>query len=265
MRNRRLSRQGFTLVELSIVLVIIGLLIGGILVGQSLIESAKFKRLQNTLVQVEVFSSLYKTRFRQLPGDDLYAQQKFGASACGGACNGNGDGIIHGLSGYNSQESARFWHHLKLSGLLEGSGLDIVVPATLPAYDGNVYLAEKHIPEFKDIEKTLSIIGFGNPKLMSASYDSCNQALIIGKATVSNPAAPTAMINVNATTALNSKYAKYLDNKIDDYVPNTGKIMATSVNVSSCLGAGNATYRTTNVNGYTPANQECNILWCMDK
>lgn len=262
MRNHRLSRQGFTLVELSIVLVIIGLLIGGILVGQSLIDSVKSSRLLQTMKQVEVFSSVYKQRFRKLPGDDNAAQQKFGASKCGGGCNGNGDGVILGSSGTTTFEGVRFWHHLKLSGILEGSGIDIIAPTSLlGTWDGNAYLAAKYIPEFKDIEKNLSIIGLGNPSVYSG-LASCAEAMIIGKATYTS-STPGGMINGYHPNALNSKYVKYLDNKIDDYNPYTGKIMADNVSVSGCLGASG--YRTGAANGYQPVDQQCNIFWCMDK
>ena len=73
------------------------------------------------------------------------------------------------------------------------------------------------------------------------------------------------MIDYNPSGAINAKYARYLDQKIDDYIPNKGKIMASQVNVSSCLGTGATSYRTTPANGYVFNDQQCNIIWCMDK
>ena len=62
-------KKGFTLVELSIVLVIIGLLIGGILVGQSLINSAKINAQVRQLQQFDIATNTFKTKFKQIPGD----------------------------------------------------------------------------------------------------------------------------------------------------------------------------------------------------
>jgi len=64
-----MHRRGFTLVELSIVLVIIGLLIGGILVGQSLISSAKIKAQVQQIQQFDIATSTFKAKFAQIPGD----------------------------------------------------------------------------------------------------------------------------------------------------------------------------------------------------
>ena len=65
-------KKGFTLVELSIVLVIIGLLIGGILVGQSLIESAKTTATLQQLSQFDIAVSNFSTKYKQLPGDSKF-------------------------------------------------------------------------------------------------------------------------------------------------------------------------------------------------
>ena len=90
-------KKGFTLVELSIVLVIIGLLIGGILVGQSLIESAKIQGYVKRVEQFEVAFDLFKSKFGQFPGDTrlmLPAGNNDGiigaVTACKGAYSGNG-------------------------------------------------------------------------------------------------------------------------------------------------------------------------------
>ena len=79
-------KNGFTLVELSIVLVIIGLLIGGLLVGQSLIESAKINAQVQQLSQFDTSVSLFHEKFQALPGDSTH----FG---------GNGDGAIARIGG----------------------------------------------------------------------------------------------------------------------------------------------------------------------
>ena len=71
MKHRSLARQaGFTLVEIAIVLVIIGLLLGGVLKGQELIKSAKVKAYKSNADAITVALNGYLERFRALPGDD---------------------------------------------------------------------------------------------------------------------------------------------------------------------------------------------------
>ena len=75
------QQRGFTLVEIAIVLVIIGLLLGGVLKGQELINSAKVKNFVNDFRTVPVFIYSYQDKFRALPGDDRQATAHLGGSA----------------------------------------------------------------------------------------------------------------------------------------------------------------------------------------
>lgn len=128
-------KNGFTLVELSIVLVIIGLLIGGILIGQSLISSVEKRRMFSELQQIDIMVQQYESKFRYLPGDAPNAYTLFGA-ACGtdssastsGACNGNGNGQVG--QNYNNPdpggwephgEAAKAWMHLRLAGFIKNN------------------------------------------------------------------------------------------------------------------------------------------------
>ena len=128
--------KGFTLVELSIVLVIIGLLIGGILIGQSMIETAKVNRFISEVQQYEIAAKNYKSRFRYFPGDHPTAYDIFGsdcgidndpATASWNGCNGNGD---HKLSSGNYTETSSFWYHLSQSGLLGKTRFGIMYAAS---------------------------------------------------------------------------------------------------------------------------------------
>src|SRR5579859_2230235 len=71
--NMKSQQSGFTLVEIAIVLVIIGLLLGGILKGQELINSAKVKNLANDFRVIPTYIYAYQDRFKSLPGDDPQA------------------------------------------------------------------------------------------------------------------------------------------------------------------------------------------------
>jgi len=111
------KQSGFTLIELAIVLVIIGLLLGGVLKGQELINSAKVKNMANDFrnIQVQIYS--YQDKFRALPGDDKAAKEHVGSTAT----NGNGNGIIEGKYDALSGESFQVWQQLRLAGLATGS------------------------------------------------------------------------------------------------------------------------------------------------
>jgi prepilin-type N-terminal cleavage/methylation domain-containing protein len=120
--KKGVPESGFTLVEIAIVLVIIGLLLGGILKGQEMITQAKIKNLINDFNGVTVAVTSYQDRYRSLPGDDGNADTRWTTPAP--APKGNGDGTITGL--YNADqtaptaESRLFWHHLRLAGFVPG-------------------------------------------------------------------------------------------------------------------------------------------------
>lgn len=110
------KESGFTLIELAIVLVIIGLLLGGVLKGQELINSAKVKNMANDFknIQIQIYS--YQDKFRALPGDDKAAIANVGA-----ATDGNGNGVIEGAWNASLGESFEFWQHIRKAGLATGS------------------------------------------------------------------------------------------------------------------------------------------------
>ena len=120
----RSQQSGFTLVEIAIVLVIIGLLLGGILKGQELINSAKAKSLANDFRNVPVYIYAYQDKFRAIPGDDCNAQAHVGSTATNsGACGAGtaGNGRIDGAwNASGTEESVLFWQHVRLAGLATG-------------------------------------------------------------------------------------------------------------------------------------------------
>jgi len=114
------KQTGFTLIEIAIVLVIIGLLLGGVLKGQELITNSKIKRTANDFNGISAGIFSYMDRYNALPGDDLNAAARWG----GAVSPGNGNGLIAGNAFANNtnNESRQVWVHLRESGLVSGSG-----------------------------------------------------------------------------------------------------------------------------------------------
>src|SRR5690606_26227172 len=115
-------QQGFTLVEIAIVLVIIGLLLGGVLKGQELINSAKVKNMANDFRNIPLYIYAYQDRFRALPGDDKNVTTNL-PGATPGPSGTVGNGKIDGpwLNPAPTDESALFWQHIRLAGLATGA------------------------------------------------------------------------------------------------------------------------------------------------
>lgn len=122
------KQSGFTLIEIAIVLVIIGLLLGGILKGQELITQGRIRNVSNDFQSVTAALNLYQDRYRALPGDDPGAEDRWGSNV---TTNGNGNGIIDGAydSTDDGHESRLFWQHLRLAGLVGGATTDKSQPA----------------------------------------------------------------------------------------------------------------------------------------
>lgn len=148
--------KGFTLVEIAIVLVIVGLLIGGVLKGQEMITSAKLKRIESDNAGIAAAMFSYQDRYLQLPGDDNAATGRFdfytapapGAAFGGNEADGDGDGVIgdgtdwatldlNNVMVAGSAEPAKFFGHLRAAGLIPGgSGIDTTRPSN--AYGGQI-------------------------------------------------------------------------------------------------------------------------------
>lgn len=111
-------QRGFTLVEIAIVLVVIGLLLGGILKGQEMVVQARTKNVLADFSGLTAAHYAYQDRYRATPGDDP------GATRWSGAAPGDGNGTVAGdyNSAVNNAESRLWWDHLRRSGFVAGSG-----------------------------------------------------------------------------------------------------------------------------------------------
>lgn len=122
--NRTKARSGFTLVELSIVLVIIGLIIGGVLTGQQIIQNARITNAINGIQAYQGQLQTYTQNYGTMPGDDPSATTRF--PSMGQSVNGNNNGKIGTASSFDTtsttgeaSESLHVWAHLRAAGLVK--------------------------------------------------------------------------------------------------------------------------------------------------
>jgi prepilin-type N-terminal cleavage/methylation domain-containing protein len=123
---RRATQDGFTLVEIAIVLVVVGLLLGAIFKGEELITQARVKSVIADFSNLSVAYHGYFDRYTALPGDDPNADSRWAAAPA--ATRGDGDGQVAGT--YNNGnapcvagvESCSWWDHLRRAGFVSGSG-----------------------------------------------------------------------------------------------------------------------------------------------
>ena len=134
---KRKYAQGFTLIEIAIVLVIIGLLLGGILKGQELITNARARNLISQQDGTKAAFLGFQDRFRALPGD--YSQATNNVN--GATTNGNGNGLItpNTVSGATVDEHILAWEHLSRAGFITGSYAYAAAPESPTSAPVNPY------------------------------------------------------------------------------------------------------------------------------
>lgn len=105
------KQRGFSLVEIALVLVIIGLILGGVFKGQALIDSARVRSLANEVSGIRTAWYSFQDRYRSIPGDFSNSRTQIDNSAE----PGNGNGRIDDAS-----ERAGVWQQLSLAGFITG-------------------------------------------------------------------------------------------------------------------------------------------------
>jgi prepilin-type N-terminal cleavage/methylation domain-containing protein len=129
--------RGFTLVELAIVLVIIGIILGAVLKGQELIFNAKVKRLQSQIKEMIAAFYTYYDKYGYYPGDDPTASSRWSVGS------GNSNGTIDG--GYcdtTGEESCLLWQHLRYANIISGDPNDATPASMVPkhAWGGAIHM-----------------------------------------------------------------------------------------------------------------------------
>jgi prepilin-type N-terminal cleavage/methylation domain-containing protein len=221
------KQKGFTLIELSIVLVIIGLIVGGILVGQDLIRAAEIRA---TVAQIEKYNSAvntFRTKYNGIPGDLSAANATaFGfVTRNGGSGRGDQNGLIDGTGGTNTnmvftQESGMLWNDLSVANLIDGNFTvnagnadSATVPAVAAASVSAVFPPAR--------------LARGN-FVTAGSTGGLNYWLVGG---ISSTTVTTGAYAF--TTNLTPIEVFNMDTKLDDGQPNTGVVQAKGTSAST--------------------------------
>lgn len=249
-------RSAFTLIELSIVLVIIGLIIGGVLVGQDLINAAEVRAQIGQIEKLNSAVNTFRDKYNCLPGDCSNAAQFGFLARTGQAFDGNGDGIIDGcisLMNASTQrfgcETALFWRDLSDAKLIENdfssitdsyNVLTITSNPLLPAKIGN----SNYVAVFSGDGATF----FTNQ---------INYFYIGGITSVDSYHDYVANKAISPTQAYN------IDKKIDDGKPRSGQVMTAFASGGIHI---NTTYNTNNcatsATQYNTASTNRNSMLC---
>jgi hypothetical protein len=194
-RNRQQRAIGFTLVEITIVLIVIGLVLGGVLVGRDLIESAKLRKQISQYEAVILAANTFKNKYGCIAGDCNKA------SSFGLGDDGDGDGFISQT--IIAEEPGQFMQHLVAAQLLNGDGLDDNRNLASQYPPARLWMAEHAEAPPRHVANYLSL--------------SCYE----------NSCAPSGLATMGEMGVSVSPYVNWgIDSKIDDGDPFNGRVLA---------------------------------------
>ncbi len=244
-------RSAFSLIELSIVLIIIGLLIAGVTGGASLIKSSELRSVITESRSWSVAVNSFYNQFDDLPGDY--------ASTIGSQSGGDGDGTIEYDSGDASDvtdhEGRNAWRHLAATNILDTSVI----------YSGT---STATLASAADPANALSTFGTYIPssKIGSAGWDfdynsTSTHNVVVLTGSVAAIASGNTLVNavsseITATGAITPTDGLSLDSKYDDAVANAGSIRAVEPNGNTCF--------TTTAYDTTTTTKDCALSFRVD-
>ncbi len=243
--RRHLNTGGFSLIELSIVLVILGLLVGGILAGRSLIHASELRSISADVNRYKAAIAAFRDKYFYLPGDMPNAVRVWGAQAGGTAdgkdstcaaldygnpatgqatCNGDGNGQIGTYTQMSvNYENYRAWQQMANAGMIEGQYAG-VTDSPLGTYSGYKVTAPGwNIPASKIAGAGYNLAWFGSsPDTAYTSLVPLNygNVLIFGTPSIN------IIHNMSYFYAITPEDAWNVDTKMDDGMPTSGVVIA---------------------------------------
>jgi len=259
-----MKNKGFTLIELSIVLVIIGLIVGGVLVGRDLIVAAQVRKTGTLVEQIQTATMTFQNKYNCLPGDCANASSFFT-----GATNGDGDGNIYGLDGSSNpnsgNENVDFFLHLIAAKLINDTRYCFLNNTSCGSYYAMDYWGLT-VPFPVRAGGVIGLICLKPTTWnISTPQPSANHALFFGTESTGGTGILTPLVTF------------MLDSKFDDGMPMSGRLQTVAFNSTpltiengwSSPGTfypGNGPCNTTGVAGAvytTDPNYDCPIMWMM--
>lgn len=253
--SRPSQRSGFTLIELSIVLVIIGLIVGGIVVGRGLIETAESRRLITAVQNYRTAILAFKMKYGCLPGDCTNATTFFTTG------NGNGDGRIN--AAFWTLPSLTFFNFSINTVDNEGNREEMTLL--------NEHLAKASMIALAPFDRTSSpptnmankwYLNYGHPtwSLMALTngYGSNVIRLNAMQMSASSWAIGFQSPSGSSQPGLEASMALMIDSKLDDGLPLTGMVRDENIIGGATAGISNlfgcANYSGTFLNSYNTSN-----------
>lgn len=252
---KRCATSGFTLLELSIVIIIIGLLAGSIVAGQNLIKASDNRSVYTKATEYISAINQFNERYQGMPGDLYNATSIWGAQNATPAtcrtsassskltCDGDGDGHI-GDDAATYYENFRAWQHLQNAGFVEGAYTGV----TNGAANTNIAQIDTNAPS-----GVMAGSGYSLFYLNSGAanvYSNTGHAIYFGleSGTMTNAG------------ALPARDAWSIDKKVDDGEPGLGKVIVNDTAILADCATTNAA-ATANYNLSGTAAQACNMIF----
>lgn len=248
MPNQKI-KSAFSLVELAIVILVLGILALAVAGGNSLVKQAKIRKVVN---EVNTLVSSYRTfesTYDAIAGDMIDAYDFFGTdcSTASGDCNGDGDTTIEGVAGASTDaalnddaEYMRFFQHLKLATLLEGNYVGVGVESTdstsVCAADATFSATCVRTRNYNVPKTAISTRGY-----YLVTYSSTHEQNMITLGDT-DPTDADSYTNINQLGLLSALDAKSLDLKLDDGLAAQGRVRGKSDSDDDCLDSDTSEY-----------------------